>query len=240
MLLKQLGCELHVATMSLGDAGSLEHPPSEIRRIRRAEAEESCRRLGASYRCAGFSDFAIFDDDVSNRRTTALVREIDPWLVITHPPQDYMSDHENTSRLVRNACFAAPAPNYDTLSYAGSLRSSGIPYLYYTQPVENRDIFGRVVRPQFYVDISNCISKKEELLGCHASQRRWLQSHHGMDEYLESMRRWGRELAEDGSQLSAGPIRYAEGFRQHLGHPYPQDNILGTLLPDWVVLETRA
>ena len=48
LLLKELGCELHVATMSMGDGGSVELPGSEIRLVRRKEAEESCRLLGAT------------------------------------------------------------------------------------------------------------------------------------------------------------------------------------------------
>jgi hypothetical protein len=45
-----------------------------------------------------------------------------------------------------------------------------------------------------------------------------------MDEYLEAMRRWGRQQGE-----RVG-VAYAEGFRQHLGHSYPQDNRLAQLV----------
>ena len=38
---------------------------------------------------------------------------------------------------------------------------------------------------------------KERMLGCHASQRDWLRAHHGMDEYIESMRRWMASRVED-------------------------------------------
>jgi hypothetical protein len=62
------------------------------------------------------------------------------------------------------------------------------------------------------------------MLACHASQRQWLLKHHGMDEYLEAMRRWGRQQGE-----RVG-VAYAEGFRQHLGHSYPQDNRLAQLV----------
>jgi hypothetical protein len=65
---------------------------------------------------------------------------------------------------------------------------------------------------------------KAAMLAAHASQRAWLMKHHGMDQYVESMRDWcsarGREVG----------LAFAEGFRQHLGHSYPQDNLLGQLL----------
>ena len=237
VLLKELGCELHVATMSLGDAGSVELAGSQIRLVRRKEAEDSCRLMGATYHYAGFSDFGFFNDSVTNRRTTALLREVDPWLVITHPPEDYMSDHEITSRLVRNASFVGSAPNFDTMSYTPVERSSGIPYLYYMQPVENRDIYGRKVLPRFYVDVGDRMEMKKALLSCHESQRNWLKSHHGMDEYVENMCDWSAELGQAASEISATSVAFAEGYRQHLGHSYPRNNVLQELLHQRVILD---
>jgi len=239
LLLKELGCRITVATMSLGDCGSTERPGPEMRRVRRREAERSCVILGADYHYVGFSDFGIFHDDAGNRRTAALLRDVNPWLVVTHPPEDYISDHEITSTLVRNATFVAPAPNYDTSSFSPSQSSSAIPYLYYAQPVENKDIFGRRVYPSFYVDVSDKLDLKEELLACHKSQRDWLRSHHGMDEYLDCMRRWNAALGASASENSGRSIAFAEGYRQHLGHSYPQDNILEPLLEDRIVSETK-
>ena len=45
-----------------------------------------------------------------------------------------------------------------------------------------------------------------------------------MDEYIEEMRRWS---AAQGEVIG---VEFAEGFRQHLGHPYPQDDRIGELL----------
>ena len=239
-LLRELGYEIHIATMTLGDCGSREHSAQEIRRIRRKEAEAACELLGATYRYLGFSDLSIYNDDLSNRRTTALLREIDPLVVMTHPPYDYMSDHEATSLLIRNACFYAPAPNYDTLSFAPVDRSSAIPYLYYFEPLDGIDIFGEKVRPQFYVDISQSIEVRLEMLGRHQSQREWLRSHHGMDDYVEEARRRSRDAGERASRASGRTIAYAEGFRQHRGHAYPRENFLAQVLEDRVLPETAA
>jgi LmbE family N-acetylglucosaminyl deacetylase len=239
-LLRELGYQICIATMTLGDCGSTTLPAQEIRRVRRAEAEAACELLGASYRYVGFNDCSIYNDDVSNRRTTALLREIDPCVVMTHSPNDYMSDHEITSLLVRNACFYAPAPNYDTVSFTPVARSSAIPYLYYFESMEAVDIFGGKVKQQFYVDVSQCIEAKLEMLGRHQSQRKWLQSHHGMDDYVEAARRRCRDAGERASEVSDRTLAYAEGFRQHLGHAYPRDNFLARVLRGRVVLETKS
>jgi LmbE family N-acetylglucosaminyl deacetylase len=87
-----------------------------------------------------------------------------------------------------------------------------------------KDIYGNPVEPDFVVDISGVIETKEEMLACHASQREWLRAHHHMDEYIESMKRFS---AARGEKIGKP---YGEGFRQHLGHGYPQDNLIAELL----------
>ena len=47
-LLRELGYQIHIATMTLGDCGSAQHSAQEIRRIRRKEAEAACELLSAS------------------------------------------------------------------------------------------------------------------------------------------------------------------------------------------------
>jgi LmbE family N-acetylglucosaminyl deacetylase len=228
------GFEIHIVTLTWGDGGSMEHPPGDIARIRSHEAEAACRVLGATYHYGGFYDFGIFNTDSANRRVTGLFREIGPWLVITHPPEDYLSDHEFTSRLVRNACFYAAVPNYDTLRYSPIKKSKGIPFLFYAQPVEGLNIYGERVEPHFYVDVSEKMELREAMLACHESQRSWLRTHHGMDEYLNSMKRWARELAKSGHESTGRAVQAAEAFRQHRGHAYPKENILAQILPEHV------
>jgi len=240
--LQDAGFSIHIATMSLGDCGSKEIPPDELRRQRRAEAEEACRILGATYHYVGSHDFSIFNDDVHNRRMTALMREVDPNIVLTHSPGDYILDHDNTSMLVRNACFYAPATNYDCSQFSEAPAMRSIPYLYYWDVMEGIDIFGKRVAPEFYVDISGEMELKSEMLAVHRSQREWLRAQHGMDEYLESMQKWGSyrggeaELLRSMGGAPTQSVHYAEAFRQHLGHAYPQDNIVAEVLPTRVVI----
>src|SRR5438067_843198 len=80
------------------------------------------------------------------------------------------------------------------------------------------------IRPREGARAAAVIETKAEMLACHASQRNWLLKHHGMDQYLQTMRDWsGRRGRPHG-------VAFAEGFRQHLGHSYPQDNMLGQVL----------
>jgi LmbE family N-acetylglucosaminyl deacetylase len=90
--------------------------------------------------------------------------------------------------------------------------------------MEGKDIFGKAVVPFMYVDITGEIEVKEQMLARHESQRNWLLTHHKMDEYILAMKRFASYRGRD-----AG-VDYAEGFRQHLGHGFPQENVLKNIL----------
>jgi LmbE family N-acetylglucosaminyl deacetylase len=170
----------------------------------------------------------IFAGKQSVRKTVELMRRFAPDVVITHSPTDYMLDHEETARIVRAAVFAAAMPLYKTRIAPPAERVSATPALYYADPVGGTDPMGRRIPPQFYIDITGQIEDKRRLLSHHSSQREWLRSHHGVDEYLERMSSWaasyGRECGTD----------YAEGLRQHRGHGYPREPHIQQALKDLV------
>ena len=218
--LADLGCDLTLVTLTAGDLGSADLPRGEIAAVRRAEAAASAARLGARYECLGFGDLTLTHDDATRRAVTGAVRRARPDLVLTAPPVDYMSDHEVASRVVRDACFAASAPLYET----GDPPTGRVPHLYYCDPVGHAGPLGEPWRPGVVVDVSGEIDRKLELLACHASQRAWLRRQHGVDDYLESARRWS---AARGGLVG---VAYGEGYRQHVGHPHPADDLLARLL----------
>lgn len=223
-LLAAAGHEIRIATMTPGDCGSKELPPEKISEIRRGEGRKAAELIGAAYECLEFRDLSIVVDNDGKRRVTECIRRHRPRMVITAPPVDYMDDHEATSRLVRDGCFNAGCPNYATRQWEPAGPIDWIPHLYYVDPIEGVDLWGEPIRPHFYVDVSTTFETKRAMLACHDSQRAWLRAQHGVDEYLESQRRWGEQR---GREIG---VQYAEAFRQHRGHPYPHDNLLASLL----------
>ena len=221
-LLKKAGWSIHIASMTPGDKGTTEYSREEISRIRKSEAVEAASLLEATYHCLELEDVYIMYDRESINRATSLIREIGPSIVFTHNPSDYMIDHETTSKIVQTACFSVGIKNMEITE----IPYEPTPYLYYCDPMDAKDILGRPIYTPMFVDITREIQMKEKMLGCHASQRSWLLTHHKMDEYVLSMKRFG-ELR--GKEIS---VQYAEGFRQHLGHGYPQDNVLKDILPE--------
>jgi len=216
-LLKQKGWKIEMATMTPGDGGSVEHSRSEISKIRKAEAATSAALLNADYSCIESEDVFIFYDKPTIIKTIALIRKTRPQIVLTMSPTCYMEDHMATAKIVQTACFAAGVKNIET---EGIEPYFVIPHLYYGDAMEGKDLYGNPVNPSIVVDISTTIEMKEKMLKCHASQREWLLKHHGIDEYILTMKRISEQRGKD---IEAA---FGEGFRQHLGHAFPQDNIL--------------
>lgn len=226
-LFRKAGWKVHIATMAPGDKGTAEFSRIKISRIRKAEAAKAAEIIGATYHCLELEDVYILYDRESINRATAIIRSIRPTIVFTASPNDYMVDHELTSMIVQTACFSSGIKNMevDVPPY------EPVPYLYYCDPMEGKDIFGKPVIPSMYVDISGEIKIKEEMLARHESQRNWLLTHHKMDEYILAMKRFASDRG-----MTAG-VEYAEGFRQHLGHGFPQNNILLQELGKLVIIK---
>jgi LmbE family N-acetylglucosaminyl deacetylase len=227
-LQREHGFQVHIASMTPGDCGSAVHGAEEISHIRRNEGANAAGIIAATYHCLEERDLRICYGERTLEKVTRLLREVKPAIVLTHSPADYMLDHEMTSTITRAACFAGSVPNFlPVLTQPGSpawaAPLDAIPHLYYCDAIEGKDLFGNEVRPQFCIDISSVIETKAEMLAAHASQREWLRKQHGMDQYIHAMRDWGRKRGQ-----TCG-VAFAEGFRQHLGHSYPQDNVLGEL-----------
>ncbi len=227
-----LGWEVHIATMTPGDCGTMEMGPFEISAIRTAEAKKAAGMIGGTYHCLDERDGFVVFDKPTLRKVVELFRRVSPTLVITHAAKDYMMDHEQASLLARSASFLFAAPNISMSPLPVKQHEAGIPHLYYCDPIEGIDPLGHRVEPTTRVDVTRVMEKKLKMLACHASQRAWLKAHHGMDEYLEATRRFA-ELR--GGEMG---VRYAEGFVQHLGHAYPATDLLADL--DAGAMKARA
>ncbi|HET6971022.1 MAG TPA: PIG-L family deacetylase [Phenylobacterium sp.] len=215
-----------IATATAGEGGSAEHDPAETGRIRQAEAAAAAALIGADYRCLGFPDLGVFNDDPSRRAVTELIRALAPEIVITAAPIDYHPDHEAVSLLARDACFAAPVANYRT---GPAPATPAIPHLYFMDPVGGRDRSGARVARDFGVDVGETFGLKQAMLAKHESQAAWVAKQHGIADHLADMERWTRRVGRDFG------VALAEGFRQYRHEPYPKTPRLQDLLGDAVL-----
>lgn len=203
------GYELHIFTVGNGNCGTAVYDHNEICRLRAAEGHSAASVIGATYHEGLVNDIEIFYDEMTLRRVTALVRELEPEIVLTHSPNDYMEDHQNTCRLMVTACFCRGMRNW--LSNPARVPTFQDVYIYHANPHGNRDGMRNLVVPSLFVDISDKIDTKEEMLRRHVSQKEWLDKSQGMDSYLMTMRQICGEIGE----MAPRGLAYAEGFRQH-------------------------
>ncbi|UCF97077.1 MAG: PIG-L family deacetylase [Spirochaetaceae bacterium] len=227
LLLAGKGWEIHLATMTGGEVGSSDLKRQEIQDKRLKEAAAAAEVIGATYHYAGGHDLEVEYNHHYRQLAVRVVRRVNPDIILTHAPTDYLIDHEETSRLVRNAAFIAPVPLYDCglpLKPADK-----IPHLYYWDAFGGTDNFGRPLPIHFGIDVTTAMASKERMLACHESQREWLRYINKFDAYLEDM----KEKTRAHGQRIGRP--YGECFIQHVGNGHPTDNILKTILGDLCV-----
>jgi LmbE family N-acetylglucosaminyl deacetylase len=191
------GHEVVMCHASRGDRGSFVHTSDEIASIRDREARRAAEICGAEHETLGLSDGEIDASDPAQKRLAIdLVRSTRPDVIITHAANDYMGDHNEVSKLVFECSFHATLPLFETREKHRAL----VTPFYYMDTVA-----GLGFQPTEYVDVSDVIETKVEMLEAHATQLTWLRDHDGVDvvEQMKAVTRFR------GFQCG---VQYAEGF----------------------------
>ncbi|MCW5559525.1 MAG: PIG-L family deacetylase, partial [Verrucomicrobiae bacterium] len=180
--LKTAGWDLHYCNVSSGNLGSLTLSAAETRRVREQESREAAALLGAVWHAPFCDDLEILYTVPNLRRAAAILREVRPRILLTHPPVDYMEDHVNACRLAVTGAFARGMPNFWT--------EPGHPHVEHDVTVYHAMPHGLVtplrepVIPDLFVDTTAVHETKRSALACHRSQKEWLDESQGMDSYL--------------------------------------------------------
>ena len=196
---KERGDRVVVCHLCNGDLGHEIIQPKELAEIRGKEAKTSGAMGGFEVFWGGFGDVDIYADNKEARdKLVDIIKYANPDLIITHDPNDYMPDHTTVSKLVFDASFTATLPNYKSK---------------YKQPAKLVPIYymdtlaGVNFNPTDYVDITEEIDLKLQMLNCHESQVVWMRDHDGIDfaDMVKTISKYR------GYQCG---VAYAEAFRQ--------------------------
>jgi N-acetylglucosamine malate deacetylase 1 len=209
LLLKNAGFAIHYMTLASGSCGSLTIGAAKLRGIRRRESQNAANVLGAVYHSSLRDDLEILYDLRTLRKLAAIIREVQPSIILTHAPQDYMEDHTNTCRLAVTAAFARGMPNFRTIPARRAI--AGEVTIYHAMPHSLRDPLRQRIVPDAFVNTGAVHSLKRQALAAHESQRAWLDASQGMDSYLATMDQLSREMG-----VLSGKFELAEGWRRHL------------------------
>lgn len=209
LLLRDRGWDVHYCNLSNGDLGSATLSQTVTAKTRSLEAQASCRSMGFQWHPPIASDLCIFYTEANIRRVAALVRSVQPTVVLTHPPLDYMEDHTETCRIVVTAAFSRGMPNFRSIP--GRKPTLQPLTLYHSLPHGLQGPLRQPVRPELFVNTASVHSRKRTALAAHASQKEWLDVSQGMESYLIS-------LDEGDAQVGqwSGRFTKAEGWTRHL------------------------
>ena len=213
VLLQRAGWETHYLSVADGCCGSQQYNARQLRRIRRGEAQRAAKVLRAHFHESLCNDLEIFYELRLLRRVAAVIREVKPNVVLTHPPVDYMDDHTNTCRLVVTAAFAHAMPNFrstpprPTADYDLTI--------YHCISHSLRDPLRRPVAPEIFVNTTSVQDVKREALSEHQSQQDWLVATQGMNSFIAKADEDGRLVGRLSKRF-----RFAEGWWRHLHYGF--------------------
>ena len=196
------GDKVTVCHVANGNMGHEIIPPDELREMRIEEARKAGSLAGIEVVTMYIGDLLPNGCDISQRDKIAeLIIKVQPDFIITHSPNDYMPDHVAVSKLVFDASFVASVPQYNNGG------KSAVTPLFYMD-----NLAGVNFLPTEYVDITDEIDLKIEMLECHESQLKWMRDHDHIDfaEFVRSCSRF--------RGLQCG-VQYAEGFTQEYAWP---------------------
>jgi N-acetylglucosamine malate deacetylase 1 len=208
VLLGRAGYDLHYMNVANGSCGTASLPAARIVRIRTAEARAAARAIGATFHPPLVNDIEVFYEKKTLARLGAVIRAVNPAILLVPSPEDYMEDHVNTARLAVTVAFCRGMRNFRTVPARRPV--SGEVAVYHALPYGLTDGMRRPVRPDLCVDVSGVVAVKRAMLALHRSQKEWLDVSQGLDSYLATMGAMTRAAGRMSKRF-----KFAEGWRRH-------------------------
>ena len=196
------GDKVTVCHVANGNMGHEIISPEELREIRIGEAKKAGSLAGIDVVTLDVGDLLPNGCSIEQRdKLIALIKKVQPDFIITHSPTDYMPDHLAVQKLVFDASFGASVPHY------GAEGKAAVVPIFYMD-----NLAGMNFLPTEYVDITDEIELKLQMLECHESQLKWMRDHDGID-FADFVRTCSKFRG-----LQCG-VPYAEAFTQELVWP---------------------
>ncbi len=192
-LLAELGYAVKFVAITNGDAGHQTEGGGALAKRRRAEAQESARRLGIDeYKVLDNHDGELLPELHVRQQ---VIREIRTWnadIVLGLRPNDYHPDHRYAGVLVQDAAYLVVVPNVtpDT----PPLTKNPV-FLYMEDGFQKPNPFS----PDIVVGIDNVIDKKIAGLDAHESQMyEWLPWVSGRLDQVPKDKKLRKEMVKRG------------------------------------------
>ena len=158
------GDHVKFVTLTDGSAGHQTQGGGALSNRRRAETQESARRLGIeAYEMLDNHDGELLPTLEARREVIRKIREWKADVVLAPRPWDYHPDHRYTGVLVQDAAYMVMVPNI--CPETPSLRKNPV-FLYFEDGFQRPNPF----RPDVAISIDDVFDKKVAAIASHVSQ----------------------------------------------------------------------
>ncbi len=163
-LFAQMGHKVKFLSVTNGDAGHQSMGGGMLAIRRKAETQESARRVGvAEYEVLDNHDGELLPTVEIRKQIIRAIRLWNADIVIAPRPNDYHPDHRYTGVLVQDAAYMVVVPN--VVSDVPPLKKNPV-FLYYSDRFQKPSPF----RPDITIAIDSVLDKKVAALDAHVSQ----------------------------------------------------------------------
>jgi LmbE family N-acetylglucosaminyl deacetylase len=171
----QSGWEAHIIQLTLGEKGHAKLSPEEYGAQKRREAEAACEVLHVTPHFLPYADGELSegrqarspvlpDEGGAAREIAALLRRLQPEVIVAHWHGSIHGDHIAAHHLARRAFFMAASPHFDL---GADLPRARWARTYYADNWEDAEGF----EPYTYVDISEQMADWKRAFDCFAIGR---------------------------------------------------------------------
>ena len=160
----RMGHKVKFLSVTNGDAGHQSMGGGQLAMRRKAETQESARRVGiAEYEVLDNHDGELLPTVEIRKQIIRAIRQWNADIVVAPRPNDYHPDHRYTGVLVQDAAYMVVVPN--VVSDVPPLKKNPL-FLYYSDRFQKPAPF----RPDIVVSIDDVLEKKIAALDAHVSQ----------------------------------------------------------------------
>ncbi len=191
----KIGANVHVCFMTDGATGYEQNSglKDSIVSVRMREAREACNILGTkTVQTLGLPCQGIQNNKETFHMVIEKIRQVKPFVVITHSDICKHRDHRITSEIVKEATWKS---NENILEQLGRPHKVSVTL--------QCEILDPIPNPDFIVDITDYYDIKQGAMSVYSSQRGVIP---GIEEYLD-----GISIVRG---YSVGPYRRAEVFKR--------------------------
>ena len=197
--LADAGHTIYHAILTRGEEGSLSIPKAKLADIRKKEAQEASKLIGAQA-----VHFFNYEDGLTNFskdmkiEVMAHIRKVRPDIVFIHAHGDSQPDHQIVTKLVMDAISSASGPWFPD--------AKGKPHT--PKLVLGYEVWSPIPRPQFIVNISKYLDQKKSSILAYKSQIQDINYTHA----IEGLSHYRSLLNKDNAAAEAFEIIYCQEF----------------------------